>query len=56
MNSGFFPSRRLRRVRAQAFSRDLVRESSLSAKDFIYPVFVLEGDNKKESVTSMPGV
>ncbi|WP_425545683.1 porphobilinogen synthase [Kangiella japonica] len=56
MNSGFFPSRRLRRIRAQAFSRDLVRESSLSAKDFIYPVFVLEGENKKEAVASMPGV
>ncbi|WP_223669753.1 porphobilinogen synthase [Kangiella shandongensis] len=56
MNSGFFPSRRLRRVRAQAFSRDLVRESNLSPKDFIYPVFVLEGDNHKEAVASMPGV
>lgn len=56
MNSGFFPSRRLRRIRAQAFSRDLVRESTISAKDLIYPVFVLEGKNKKEAVASMPGV
>lgn len=56
MNSGFFPSRRLRRIRAQAFSRDLVRENSISAKDLIYPVFVLEGKNKKEAVASMPGV
>ncbi len=56
MNSGFFPSRRLRRSRANAFSRDLVRENSISAKDLIYPVFVLEGDNRKESVASMPGV
>jgi len=56
MNSGFFPNRRLRRIRAQAFSRDLVRESSLSAKDFIYPVFVLEGESRKEAVASMPGV
>ncbi len=56
MNSGFFPSRRLRRSRANAFSRDLVRENSISAKDLIYPVFVLEGENKKESVASMPGV
>ncbi|MHC9511881.1 porphobilinogen synthase [Kangiella sp. M94] len=56
MNSGFFPSRRLRRSRAKAFSRDLVRENSISAKDLIYPVFVLEGENKKESVASMPGV
>ncbi|MBD3666945.1 MAG: porphobilinogen synthase [Kangiella sp.] len=56
MNSGFFPSRRLRRIRSQAFSRDLVRENSISAKDLIYPVFVLEGKNKKEAVASMPGV
>lgn len=56
MNSGFFPSRRLRRIRAQAFSRDLVRENSISVKDLIYPVFVLEGNNKKEAVASMPGV
>ncbi|NVK21689.1 MAG: porphobilinogen synthase [Kangiellaceae bacterium] len=56
MNSGFFPSRRLRRLRAQGFSRDLVRENSISAKDLIYPVFVLEGKNKKEAVASMPGV
>ncbi|ACV28018.1 porphobilinogen synthase [Kangiella koreensis] len=56
MNSGFFPSRRLRRSRANAFSRDLVRENSISAKDLIYPVFVLEGENTKEAVASMPGV
>ncbi|MCW9029756.1 MAG: porphobilinogen synthase, partial [Kangiella sp.] len=56
MNSGFFPSRRLRRSRANAFSRDLVRENSISAKDLIYPVFVLEGENKKESVASMLGI
>ena len=56
MNSGFFPSRRLRRLRAQGFSRDLVRENTVCAKDLIYPVFVLEGENKKEAVASMPGV
>lgn len=56
MNSGFFPSRRLRRSRANTFSRDLVRENSISAKDLIYPVFVLEGENTKAAVASMPGV
>ncbi len=56
MNSGFYPNRRLRRTRSQAFSRDLVRENSLSSKDFIYPVFMLEGQNRRESVDSMPGV
>ncbi len=56
MNSGFYPNRRLRRIRAKAFSRDLVRENSLSVKDLIYPVFVLEGENRREAVESMPGV
>lgn len=56
MNSGFYPNRRLRRIRSQAFSRDLVRENSLSVKDLIYPVFVLEGENRREAVESMPGV
>ncbi|WP_251358686.1 porphobilinogen synthase [Kangiella sp. TOML190] len=56
MNSGFYPNRRLRRIRANAFSRDLVRENSLSAKDLIYPMFVLEGNNRREAVASMPGI
>ncbi|MRX27837.1 porphobilinogen synthase [Kangiella sp. HZ709] len=56
MNSGFYPNRRLRRTRSQAFSRELVRENTLSSKDLIYPVFVLEGENRRESVDSMPGV
>lgn len=56
MNSGFYPNRRLRRIRSQGFSRDLVRENSLSVKDLIYPVFVLEGENRREAVESMPGV
>ena len=51
-----YPSTRLRRNRAQNFSRDLCREASLSVKDLIYPLFVIEGENKKESVSSMPGV
>ncbi|MCC2607058.1 porphobilinogen synthase [Planctobacterium marinum] len=51
-----FPATRLRRVRRQAFSRDLVREHQLSVKDLIYPVFVLEGEQQKEAVPSMPGI
>lgn len=51
-----FPSTRPRRLRRDAFTRNLVRESSLSAHDFIYPVFVLDGSNRRESVASMPGV
>ena len=51
-----FPSTRPRRLRRDLFTRNLVRESSLSAHDFIYPVFVLDGSNRRESVASMPGV
>jgi porphobilinogen synthase len=43
-------------MRRDAFSRDLMREYVLTSKDFIYPVFVLEGNNKTEEVKSMPGV
>ena len=51
-----FPQKRMRRLRRNDFSRRLVRESSLSPNDFIYPVFVLEGENRVEEVKSMPGV
>jgi len=51
-----FPHSRLRRNRRDDFSRRLVREHTLSAHDFIYPVFVREGQGVREAVTSMPGV
>ncbi len=51
-----FPTTRMRRMRANEFSRRLMRETSLSSADLIWPVFVLEGDNAVEPVTSMPGV
>jgi porphobilinogen synthase len=50
------PHSRPRRLRRDAFSRNLVREHSLSSHDLIYPVFVLEGQNRREAVGSMPGV
>ena len=53
---GPFPQTRMRRLRASAFARDMVRESTLSPADFIYPVFVLEGSGQREAVPSMPGV
>jgi porphobilinogen synthase len=53
---GQFPQRRMRRLRRTAFLRDMVRESSLTVHDLIYPVFVLDGDNRLEEVASMPGV
>jgi porphobilinogen synthase len=51
-----FPNTRMRRLRKQDFTRKLVAENSLTASDLIYPMFVLEGVNKKEVVPSMPGV
>ena len=51
-----FPKTRLRRMRRDDFSRRLMRESVLTANDLIYPVFVLEGEGRVETVASMPGV
>ncbi|WP_296823132.1 porphobilinogen synthase [Thiobacillus sp.] len=56
MPFGQFPARRMRRMRRDDFSRRLMREHTLTPSDFIYPVFVLEGQNKREAVSSMPGV
>ena len=53
---GQFPGRRLRRMRRDDFSRRLMREHVLTANDLIYPVFVLDGAQRTEAVTSMPGV
>ncbi|OPX54513.1 delta-aminolevulinic acid dehydratase [Oceanospirillum multiglobuliferum] len=46
----------MRRMRADDFSRRLMRENTLSVDDLIYPVFILEGENRRESIPSMPGV
>jgi porphobilinogen synthase len=51
-----YPAGRPRRLRRDAFTRNLVRESRLSAHDFIYPVFVVDGQNHRFSIASMPGV
>ena len=51
-----FPAGRPRRLRRDDFTRRLVRETRLSADDFIYPVFVLQGQGRREAVPSMPGV
>ncbi|MFH1819784.1 MAG: porphobilinogen synthase [Pseudomonadota bacterium] len=56
MPFGQFPARRMRRMRRDDFSRRLMREHTLTPNDLIYPVFVLEGQNKREAVNSMPGV
>ena len=53
---GQFPGIRMRRMRRDDFSRRLMRETRLSPDDFIYPVFVLDGQSRRESVASMPGI
>jgi porphobilinogen synthase len=53
---GAFPAVRMRRMRRDEFSRRLMRETTLTAGDLIYPVFVLDGKARTEKVASMPGV
>lgn len=50
-----FPNTRLRRLRSSAAIRDLVQENHLSPADLIAPIFIMEGENKKEEIESMPG-
>ena len=51
-----FPYTRMRRMRRDDFSRRLMAENQLSVNDLIYPVFVLEGKNRREVIESMPGI
>jgi len=51
-----YPAIRKRRMRRDDFSRRLMRENSLTANDFIFPVFVLEGEQQRETIDSMPGI
>ena len=51
-----FPHIRMRRMRSNTFTREMMAENSLSAKDLIYPMFVLEGQNQREAIQSMPGI
>ncbi len=55
-SSANWPLVRPRRMRKGTFSRRLMRESSLSVDDLIFPVFVIEGEAKREKISSMPGV
>lgn len=54
--TGRYPSTRPRRMRRDGFSRRLMRESVLTVDDLIYPVFIIEGDARREAVPSMPGI
>lgn len=51
-----YPIIRKRRMRRDDFSRRMMRENNLSASDFIYPIFVLDGEQQREAVASMPGI
>ena len=55
-NPSAFPAIRMRRNRRTAWSRALVRENTLTAADLIWPIFVIDGENRSEAVGSMPGV
>lgn len=56
MVSRQFPITRMRRMRKDSFSRNLMRENTLSTDDLIYPMFIIEGENKREAIKSMPGI
>ena len=51
-----FPARRMRRMRKHDFSRRLMAENNLTVNDLIYPMFIVEGNNRREEIESMPGV
>jgi len=51
-----YPAVRMRRMRRDPFSRALMRENVVTAADLIYPVFILDGQNQRQQVASMPGV
>lgn len=51
-----FPSTRLRRMRMDAFSRQLMRETHLHVTDLIYPLFITEGQHQRDPIASMPGI
>ena len=56
MITGKYPNLRLRRNRKESWSRRLIQENTLSPNDFILPIFLIDGKNKRESIRSMPGV
>ncbi len=56
MITGKFPNLRLRRSRKNDWSRRLIEENNLTPNDFILPIFLIDGKNKKQAISSMPGV
>ena len=53
---GRYPATRMRRMRRDIFSRRLMRETTLTRDDLIYPMFVIEGEDNREAIASMPGI
>ena len=56
MNSYSFPLTRMRRTRSKRFIRNLVKENRLTENDLIYPIFIVDGNDKKEPIPEMPGL
>ena len=56
MITGNYPNLRLRRNRKESWSRKLIQENTLSPNDFILPIFLIDGSNKRQNIISMPGV
>jgi len=56
MITGKYPGLRLRRSRKNDWSRRLIEENNLTHNDFILPIFLIDGKNKKQEIKSMPGV
>ncbi len=56
MINASFPQKRMRRLRSHEWIRDMVQENTLCVKDLIWPVFVIDGENSRESIPSMPNV
>ena len=56
MITGKYPGLRLRRSRKNDWSRRLIEENNLTPNDFILPIFLIDGKNKKQEIKSMPGV
>ena len=54
--TGKYPNLRMRRSRKEGWSRRLVRENTLSGSDFVLPIFLTDGKNKKQEIKSMKGV
>ena len=54
--SNNFPNTRMRRIRQSKWIRNLIEENTISSNDMIWPIFLNEGSNVKEEITTMPGV